>query len=317
MSKALVTGAAGFIGSHLAERLIDLGHEVVAIDSFTDFYERSRKERNLAAAVRSDRFSLIEGDLLNLDLAEVLAGVDFVFHLAAQAGVRPSWGTTFSSYIRNNIAATQCLLEATKEQSIRRFVYASSSSVYGDAPELPATEATLPSPVSPYGVTKLAAEYLCSLYSKAYGLPAISLRLFTVYGPRQRPDMAIQKFLAASAAGEPIVIYGDGLQTRDFTFVQDVVSALVGAAESDTEIGVLNICGGSTVSVREVLSVVQAVTGRAVPLQHMEAARGDARHTFGSNLRARTALGFHPRMDLRGGIAAQWDWMLHHEMGRS
>ncbi|MDZ4278761.1 MAG: NAD-dependent epimerase/dehydratase family protein, partial [Dehalococcoidia bacterium] len=198
MTRVLVTGAAGFVGSHLVERLLGLDYEVAGIDCFTDYYDRARKEQNIAPARANPGLRFIEGDLLSVDLDELLDGVTWVFHPAGQAGVRASWGATFAEYVRNNITATQLLLEAARRSQIENFVYASSSSVYGNATELPVTEETLPRPVSPYGVTKLAAEHLCSLYASVYGLPAVSLRLFTVYGPRQRPDMLIQHLLTAA-----------------------------------------------------------------------------------------------------------------------
>ena len=310
MTKSIVTGAAGFIGSHLVDRLLALGHELTGIDCFTDSYDRRQKERNLAQARTNARLRILEGDVLDADLAALLKGVDYVFHLAAQAGVRGSWGASFAGYVRNNISTTQRLLEAVKGTQVKRFVYASSSSVYGDAKQLPVDEETLPRPVSPYGVTKLAAEHLCSLYARAYAVPAVSLRLFTVYGPRQRPDMAIQRFLSACLRGEPVTVYGDGTQTRDFTFIDDVVEAHLLALEAPADERVFNICGGSRVSVRDLLSLVQDVTGRSLKIEHAEAARGDAKHTLGDNSRARRALGFAPRVHLADGVAAQWRSLL-------
>jgi nucleoside-diphosphate-sugar epimerase len=313
VTKSVVTGVAGFVGSHLAERLLALGHEVAGIDCFTDYYDRSIKERNVAAALREERFRLTEEDLVDTDLAALLDGTDYVFHIAGQAGVRPSWGAQFAGYIRNNIAATQRLLEAAKGARLRRFVFASSSSVYGDAKTLPVTEETLPRPVSPYGVTKLAAEHLCSLYGRVYGLPVVSLRLFTVYGPRQRPEMAIQRFLAAAAAGERVPIYGDGNQTRDFTFVDDVVQAHIQAMDAGDGAAVYNICGGSRISVNDLLDIIREVTGHPLKVDYEAAAPGDARHTLGDNARARAALGFDPQTKVADGVAAQWRWLCERE----
>lgn len=309
MTRSIVTGAAGFVGSHLSERLLDLGHQVVGVDCFTDFYDRRLKEANLTKVRDQAGFHLVEDDLLRLDLEALLAGADYVFHLAAQAGVRASWGKGFAGYIRNNIAATQRLLEAAKGAKIKKLTYASSSSVYGDAGELAVTEETLPRPVSPYGVTKLAAEHLCSLYAQIYGVPVVSLRLFTVYGPRQRPDMAIQRFLSASLRGEPVTIFGDGSQTRDFTFVDDVIEAHVLAMEAPADERSVNVCGGSRVSINELLALVEQVTGRSLQVEHEPAAPGDARHTLGDNSRARRVLRFRPRARLADGLVAQWQWL--------
>ncbi len=309
MTTSIVTGAAGFIGSHLVERLLALGHQVVGVDCFTDFYARQLKEDNLTNLRDEARFRLVDDDILRLDLDGLLAGADYVFHLAAQAGVRASWGESFAGYVRNNIAATQRLLEAAKSAELKKLVYASSSSVYGDAKELPVTEQAVPRPVSPYGVTKLAAEHLCIPYAQIYGVPVVSLRLFTVYGPRQRPDMAIQRFLSAALAGEPVTVFGDGGQTRDFTFVSDVVQAHVLAMEAPEDERVLNVCGGSRVSVNELLKLVEKVAGRSLQVTYATAAQGDARHTLGDNARAREALGFRPSVRLPDGLAAQWRWL--------
>lgn len=310
MVRSVVTGAAGFIGSHLVDRLLTLDHEVIGVDCFTDYYSRRLKEANLAQARRDARFRLIESDLLELDLRALLEGADYVFHPAGQAGVRPSWGEHFSGYVQNNISATQRLLEAAKAVELQKLVFASSSSVYGNAKALPVTEATLPQPVSPYGVTKLAAEHLCSLYAQEYGVPAVSLRLFTVYGPRQRPEMAIQRFLSATLHEEGVAIYGDGTQTRDFTFVDDVVDAHLLALNTPPEERVFNICGAAQISVNGLLALVREVTGRPVEVTYEEAARGDALHTLGDNSRAGQVLGFHPRRRLADGVEAQWRWLL-------
>ena len=223
--RCLVTGVAGFIGSHLAEVLLDQGHTVIGIDCFTDYYAREFKERNLLGLKEKKEFQLIETDLLNLDLVALLKQVDWVFHLAAQAGVRASWGMNFEIYTHNNILATQKLLEASKDTELKGFIYASSSSVYGDTKQLPTPERTYLQPLSPYGVTKLAAEHLCYLYYKNFGVPTVALRYFTVYGPRQRPDMAFHRFLKAALMEGEIEIYGDGQQSRDFTYISDIVTA--------------------------------------------------------------------------------------------
>jgi len=308
MPRSVVTGAAGFVGSHLAERLLGLGHDVVGIDCFTDYYDRSRKVRNIAPARSNNRFQFVEQDLVMADLAALLEGTDYLFHQAGQAGVRPSWGKHFASYIRHNIDATQRLLEAAKGADSLKVVFASSSSVYGNAEELPVSERAVPRPVSPYGVTKLAAEHLCSLYATNYGLPVVSLRYFTVYGPRQRPDMAIQRFLTACKTAEAVPLYGDGTQTRDFTFVADAVEANVLAMDAE-ESCVVNICAGSTISLKELIALIEATAGKKLNLAHEPAARGDAQHTLGDNSLAKSLLGFEPKTPLTEGVAAQWRWI--------
>ena len=242
--RALITGVAGFIGSTLGEKLTSLGHEVVGVDCFTDYYARQRKEKNLTALRDEPAFSLVEADIVRTDLAKLLDGVDAVFHQAAQAGVRASWGTTFESYVHHNVLGTQMLLEAVKKaKHVKRLVYASSSSIYGDTDDLPMREHSLPKPYSPYGVTKLAAENLCELYRNNFGVSTVSLRYFTVYGPRQRPDMAFNKFIRNLLADQPLSIFGSGKQTRDFTFVDDIVDANIAAAVEPKASGIYNIGG--------------------------------------------------------------------------
>src|SRR6185437_8564085 len=279
--KALVTGAAGFIGSTLSDQLIANGADVVGIDSFTDYYPRECKERNLEGLRRSPRFRLVESTLQQADLTSILRDSTHVFHLAAQAGVRKSWGRDFAVYTTNNIEATQVLLEAiAAARHIERVVYASSSSVYGDEAPLPMMEDALPRPVSPYGVSKLAAEQLCHLYYINHSVPAVSLRYFTVYGPRQRPDMGFHKFLRASIRREPLQLYGDGEQTRDFTFVHDAVGATIAAATRGVPGRVYNIGGGSRVSMNHVLAIIERVTGTPLIVNRDEAQKGDMRHTY-------------------------------------
>jgi nucleoside-diphosphate-sugar epimerase len=307
--KALVTGAAGFIGSTLAERLVGDDVDVIGVDCFTDYYPRAIKERNLCALLRHPRFCLIEARLQDADLPRLLADRTHVFHLAAQAGVRKSWGRNFDAYTANNVEATQALLEASVGTAIERLVYASSSSVYGDTPAMPMREDALPQPVSPYGVTKLAGEQLCHLYFASHGVPAVSLRYFTVYGPRQRPDMGFHKFLRASARGEPITVYGDGEQTRDFTFVTDAVAATVAAATRGAPGRVYNIGGGSRVSVNQVLDMIGRVSGRRPLIAREAAQKGDMRHTYADTSLARADLGFIPAVELEEGLAAEHRWL--------
>lgn len=307
--KALVTGAAGFIGSHLAERLIEAGATVTGLDCFTDYYPRELKERNLARLRGAAAFRLVEAPLADADLRAVLDGVTHVFHLAAQAGVRKSWGRDFRVYTVNNVEATQILLEACAGLSIERLVYASSSSVYGDAVPLPMREDALPQPVSPYGVTKLAAEQLCHLYQVNHGVPAVSLRYFTVYGPRQRPDMGFSRFLKAAMRGDAMPQFGDGRQTRDFTFVADAVTATVAAATRGKPGGVYNIGGGSRVELLDVFELIRRITGRPVRVDRIEAQPGDMRDTYADTTRARADLAFAPTVTLEEGLRAQYDWM--------
>jgi UDP-glucose 4-epimerase len=307
--KALVTGAAGFIGSTLSDRLVADGADVVGLDCFTDYYARAVKERNLSGLAGHARFRFVESAIRDADLPALLRDRTHVFHLAAQAGVRKSWGRDFAVYTVNNIEATQLLLEACKGSELERLVYASSSSVYGDNVPIPMREDALPQPVSPYGVTKLAAEQLCHLYHTTYGVPAVSLRYFTVYGPRQRPDMGFHKFLRAAIRAEPIRVYGDGEQTRDFTFVHDAVNATVAAAVRGVPGRVYNIGGGSRVSVNDVVEVIGRVTGSR-PIVEVESAQpGDMRHTYADTSLARADLGFQPQISLEEGLKAEYQWL--------
>ncbi|OFW16545.1 MAG: UDP-glucose 4-epimerase [Acidobacteria bacterium RIFCSPLOWO2_12_FULL_66_10] len=307
--KALVTGVAGFVGSTLAERLLGEGADVVGIDCFTNYYPRAIKESNLSGPRSHPRFRFIESRVQDADLATLLRDRTHVFHLAAQAGVRKSWGRDFSVYTVNNIEATQVLLEASVGTAVKKLVYASSSSVYGDSVAMPMREDALPQPVSPYGVSKLAAEQLCYLYHVNFGVPTVALRYFTVYGPRQRPDMGFHKFLRAAILGEPISLYGDGEQTRDFTFVADAVSATVAAATLGTSGRVYNIGGGSRVSVNQVLEMVGRVSGRRPLVTLDPAQKGDMRHTYADTSLARTDLGFVPSVALEEGLAAEHQWL--------
>src|SRR5713101_8217744 len=306
--KAVVTGAAGFIGSHLSERLLADGHEVVCIDCFTDYYRRARKEQNLEVARSHRSFSFEELDLVDADLTAALEGVDVVYHLAGQPGVRPSWGHQFDRYTRDNIIATQRLLEQLKGSRLKRLVFAGSSSVYGDAEMFPTKESALPRPVSPYGVTKLAAEHLALLYAKNFGLPAVSVRYFTVYGPRQRPDMAFARFMQALVDGDAIEVFGDGEQTREFTYVSDAVEGTIRAATADVVGQVFNLGGGSRVTVNRVLATLEDISRIKTKRKTLPAAPGDPRHTGASINLARESLGWEPRVSLREGLTKQWEW---------
>ena len=304
--KALVTGCAGFIGSHLVDKLLEQGYEVIGIDCFTDYYARVIKEANISTTHKNAKFEFIEEDILNMDK---FPEVGYVFHLAAQAGVRASWGKSFEIYTRNNVQATQKLLEFYKDSSIKKFVYASSSSVYGDA-ELPMREDSLLKPVSPYGVTKLAGENLCYLYWKNYNVPTVSLRYFTVYGPRQRPDMAIHKFVRAILSDEEILIFGDGGQTRDFTFVDDAVKANILAAERDSVEGVFNIGGGSRISVNELIEEIEDIIGeKEAKIKYIEKQKGDVKDTWADVNKAGTELKWKPKTGITEGLERFVTWM--------
>jgi nucleoside-diphosphate-sugar epimerase len=305
--RCLVTGVAGFIGSNLAERLIDLGHEVRGVDRFSDYYAPAIKEGNLKRLRGEPRFSLSVEDLAAADLGPLLEGCEVVFHQAAQAGVRASWGQTFESYLRDNVLSTQRLLEAARDhQTVRKIVYASSSSVYGEASEMPMRESSRTAPYSPYGVTKLSAEQLCELYRHNFGLKTASLRYFTVYGPRQRPDMGFNRFIAAIGRGEPIPVYGDGEQTRDFTFIADIVQANILAMKEGAD-GVFNIGGGSRVTLNQILGTLGEVIG-PFQTERRPPQAGDVRHTWADTTRAHTILGYAPTVSLREGLAAQVAW---------
>jgi nucleoside-diphosphate-sugar epimerase len=307
--KALVTGAAGFIGSHLTGALLERGADVLGLDSFTDYYPRAIKQANLASNRGRAGFSFVEASLQEADLPALLDGVTHVFHLAAQAGVRKSWGRDFQVYTSNNVDATQRLLEACVGRRLHRFVYASSSSLYGDSVSIPMREDALPQPVSPYGVTKLAAEQLGYLYHVNHGVPATALRYFTVYGPRQRPDMAFHKFIRASLEGTPITLYGDGEQTRDFTFVADAVAATIAAGERGVPGRAYNIGGGSRVSMNQVIDIIGRIAGRPLEVRREPAQKGDMRDTYADTSLARADLGFAPSVTLEQGIEAEYRWL--------
>jgi nucleoside-diphosphate-sugar epimerase len=303
--RVIVTGAAGFVGSHLCQRLVDHGDEVVGIDCFTDYYSPRRKEANLASLASHSNFTLQRLDLLSAPLVTLLEDADVVYHLAGQPGVRGSWGQDFDPYIQRNVLATQRLLEAALEASLWKFVYASSSSVYGNAATYPSSELLRPEPVSPYGVTKLAAEHLCELYRVTSGVPTVSLRLFTVYGPRQRPDMAFFRIVDAALSGKPFLLYGDGEQSRDFTYVGDVVTAMRQAALSPWT-GVANIGGGSRTTMNQVIDTVSALA-RPVDVVRLPVQRGDVRHTAADTTVARDAFGYVPSVGLEEGLAQMVD----------
>jgi nucleoside-diphosphate-sugar epimerase len=304
----LVTGAAGFIGSHLVERLLSDGHRVRAVDRFSPYYDRSIKESNLTACRKCDRFELVETDLAEADLEVLLSDVDGVFHLAAQPGVRASWGEGFGDYVRDNVVATQRLFEALRHRPAPT-VYASSSSVYGNARSLPVTEdRTDLQPISPYGLTKLNSEHLARIYVSQHGIHVVGLRYFTVYGPRQRPDMAFTRFSIAALKGQPLHLYGDGRQSRDFTFVADAVEATVRALRMPAG-QIYNIGGGEPATLGAVFDILSELVGRPVKIDRDRMAVGDVGHTWADTRKARNEMGWAPRTTLRAGLAAQVEWV--------
>ncbi len=315
MSHALVTGAAGFIGSHLADRLLAAGHRVTGVDCFTDYYDPALKRRNLEGAGAHPEFRLLELDLGTADLA-ALPEVDVVFHQAAQAGVRASWGVDFAAYAHHNVLATQRLLERYRRASLQRFVYASSSSVYGDAEQFPTPETLLPRPFSPYGVTKLAGEHLALLYGRNFGLPVAALRYFTVYGPRQRPDMAFHRFCRALLFGEEIVVYGDGTQSRDFTYIEDAIEANLRAWASSAPQGVYNVGGGSQVEVLEAIRLLESSLGATARLRFEPRPPGDPLRTRADATRIAADLGFRPSTPIARGLEAEARWARELYAGR-
>jgi nucleoside-diphosphate-sugar epimerase len=307
--RVLVTGCAGFIGSHLAERLVQMGCEVVGVDCFTDYYARESKERNLARLRESRRFSFAPVDLSEDDLPGLLEEVTAVFHLAGQPGVRLSFGESFATYLRHNLLATQRLLEAVIGSEVQTFTYASSSSVYGDAPHYPTRESSERRPVSPYGLTKLAAEELAGVYHRDFGVAAVGVRYFTVYGPRQRPDMAFSRFLRSALDGEPLLVLGSGRQVRDFTYVEDIVSGTIAAARRGRPGGVYNLGAEDPVELCQVFDLIAELVERPVVLDRRPALVGDAPRTGSDGALARRELGFEPRWGLRDGLASQLRWL--------
>ena len=311
MASALVTGCAGFIGSHLIEALLAGGDEVVGVDCFSDNYPAAEKLSNLARAREHAGFELHPVDLATADLAQVLDGCDVVYHLAAEPGVRSSWGSRFDRFVHNNVEATQRLLEAVRAGAGHRLVYASSSSIYGESERLPTPEDALPRPLSPYGVTKLAGEQLCRVYHVNHGLDTVALRFFTVYGPRQRPDMAFRRFCEAAASRGSIELFGDGRQRRDFTYVADVVSAIRAAGVAPSASGrAYNIGGGSPVSINAALAQLAAIAGRPLDVSRAARESGDVMNTAADTGRAREELGFAPATTLADGLRGEYEWVL-------
>ena len=308
-----MTGAAGFIGSHLCERLLRDGAEIQAVDRLSDYYDRELKRANLAAIEGEEGFSFAEGDLNELDLESLMAGVEVVFHLAAQPGVRASWGQDFDVYLSDNVLATQRLLEVSRGRQLRRFVFASSSSIYGEAERFPVTESDTPAPISPYGLTKLAGEHLCRQYFRGFGVPTVALRYFTIFGPRQRPDMAFSRFIRAGLDDEPIEVFGDGRQERDFTYVADAIDVTVAAGERGTPGAAYNVAGCDPTTVTVAIETLSRLLGRELTVDHRSAVVGDARKTRADTSSAREELDYLPGVSLEEGLRMQ----IEAEVGRA
>ncbi len=308
----LVTGVAGFIGSQLAEELLERGHSVIGVDCLTSYYGKSAKLQNLSKLIPEDGFTFIETDIAKADLSLMLEGVDYVFHLAGQPGVRPSWGESFSHYVDDNMVATQRLLEAAKKKKLKRFIFASSSSIYGDSERLPTPETITPNPVSPYGASKLFTESICHVYYRNFGLPTVGLRYFTVYGPRQRPDMAFNIFVRKISNGLPMEIYGDGMQSRDFTYVKDTVSATILSMEGKPG-SIFNVGTGIPSSIIDVISIIESMVGRKANTVYRERALGDVIRTCADISKIESELGYRPSVRLNEGLQEQITWQLGND----
>lgn len=308
-NRVVVTGAAGFIGSHLCERLLERGDDVIGVDCFTDYYPRFLKQQNADALSGRDGFRFVEGDLNDLDLRELLDGRTIVYHLAAQAGVRASWGTEFDAYTRHNIHSTQRLLETLKNREDVRFVFASSSSVYGKTKQLPTPEDVILAPNSPYGATKATCEHMCALYAENWGLNYCALRYFTVYGPRQRPDMGFHKFIRAILEDRPLDVFGDGSQSRDCTYVGDIVEGTIQAGDTRTPSRVFNIGGGSRRALMDILDDMQEILGKRAKIRHTSEERGDVPHTHADISRSREEFGYNPQVSVEEGLRHEVLWL--------
>jgi len=313
IERALVTGVAGFVGSSIADELLSRGVQVVGLDCLTDYYDVAIKRSHLAGLEPREGFEFRRVDLATDELNDHLDGASVIFHQAAKPGVRASWDTGFLDSVTNNVTATQRLLEAARQVGVDRFVYASSSSVYGQASEIPMREDGPLKPYSPYGVTKLSAEQLCSVYASNFGLPTVSLRYFTVYGPRQRPDMATHRLIQAALNGTVFPLFGASSHVRDFTFIGDIVAANLAAATGDVPPGtIVNVAGGAIVTMDELMAGVEQVTGRTLNIDDQGKKAGDVSHTEADLSRVRALLDWQPQVSLRDGLAAQVEWHQAH-----
>ena len=307
--KVIVTGAAGFIGSTLSEKLIKQGFYVIGIDSLNSNYPIKLKKNNLTALLNNKNFEFINKNITSIEFGNKYSDIEAVFHQAATAGVRSSWGTNFKEYTENNILATQHLLESFKSSKLKKFIFASSSSVYGNSDEMPLTISTLTKPVSPYGVTKLAAENLINSYYENYGLPTVSLRYFTVYGPRQRPDMAFHIFLRSAITNNKIDIYGNGEQIRDFTYIDDVVNANMLSLEFGVSGNIYNIGGGSNISINETLRLIESITNKSLKISYKDTQKGDVRQTQADISESKIQLKYEPGYDIMTGLENEYEWI--------
>ncbi|WPZ19170.1 NAD-dependent epimerase/dehydratase family protein [Geobacillus subterraneus] len=306
----LVTGAAGFIGSHLCEKLLENDrHQVIGVDGFLGPTPAPLKAKNLAQLQAHPRFTFVETDLLTADLPALLTDVDAVYHLAGMPGVRTSWGTDFAAYAVHNISVTQRLLEACKDLPLKRFIYASTSSVYGERSG-PLSETLEPVPLSPYGITKLTGEHLCRVYFREFAVPVVILRYFTVYGPRQRPDMSFHRFIRQLLAGQPLTVFGDGTQSRDFTYISDCINGTAAALEQDRAVGeTINIGGKERASVNEVIRLLEALTGRKATIHYTPAARGEPKQTWADLTKAERLLAYEPTVTLIDGLQKEIEYI--------
>jgi len=308
--KALVTGSAGFIGSTLTEKLLKDGNQVIGVDCFIDYYSRKLKEKNMESFINHNNFTFLDKNILELNLKNILEDIDYIFHQAAQAGVRASWGKSFKIYSDNNILGTQKLLEAAKKSNIKKFIFASSSSVYGDTDQLPMKETNKLQPVSPYGVSKLAAENLCYLYYKNVKVPTISLRYFTVFGERQRPDMAFHIFAKAILKGNKLTVFGDGKQSRNFTHVDDIVKANILASESDIKGEIFNIGGdGKRIVLNDAISLMEKLIGKKAKRNYQKIVKGDVKHTSADCSKAKSILNYNPVVDFEEGLKREIEFL--------
>jgi len=307
--KILVTGAAGFIGSHLCEKLLEnTNNQVIGIDSFIGPTPSTLKQHNLITLVKNPHFTFINEHLLNCDLQKLLVGIDVVYHLAAIPGVRSSWGNDFYPYVENNIVVTQRLLEACKDLKLEKFIYASTSSIYGEK-DGKVSENMVPRPLSPYGATKLTGEHLCHIYQESYGIPVVVLRYFTVYGPRQRPDMAFHRFIKQMILNEPITIFGDGKQTRDFTYINDCIEGTSAVISAKNVIGeTINIGGKERSSVLDIISLLEQITNKKAKIEFSQKVKGEPRQTWADISKADNLLNYFPTTTLEKGLEKEFHY---------
>ncbi len=309
--KIIITGCAGFIGSHLTEFLLSKNYDIIGIDAFLDNYDINQKKNNIKEFI--DKITFYDKNILDIDLSSIIPeNEEFViYHLAALPGVRTSWGKRFEDYTKNNILATQYLLESVKDRkNLKRFIYASSSSIYGNALKYPTSEDTIPNPISPYGLTKLSGEYLVKLYNENYAVPYTIFRFFTVYGPRQRSDMAFHIFMKAILNNQPITVLGDGRQTRDFTYVEDIITPLYLSMENENAVNtVFNIGGGHRIDLMSVVEMIFDITGKKVPIEYKERSRGDVKDTSADVSLLMEKLNYKPKWELKDGLRKEWEWI--------